>query len=60
MQRLTLLQEISGNASCYAAIMIIIIGVLLFYSQVVLQNVDKAQLKLQTRKDNVAGVYTAF
>lgn len=26
------------------------------FSQVVLQNVDKAQLKLRTRKDNVAGV----
>ena len=60
LQRLTLLQEISGNASCYAAIMIIIMGILLFYSQVVLQNVDKAQLKLKTRKDNVAGMYTAF
>ena len=27
-----------------------------FDSQMVLQNVDKAQLKLQTRKDNVAGM----
>ena len=29
---------------------------MLGYSQMVLQNVDKAQLKLRTKKDNVAGI----
>ena len=30
------------------------------FSQMVLQNVDKAQLKLRMKKDNVAGVLKSF